>query len=107
MTHESTCYNDNVFRNLFCFVTLTALLAACETSSNSSSSSGSSGSSGSSSGSSGSTSGDPPPVSKVDGGADPQTGEVRFLSLGDSLTQGVGATDESTGSYPALLSAKW
>ena len=32
---------------------------------------------------------------------------VRYLSLGDSLTQGVGAPDEQTGSFPALLAEKW
>ena len=64
----------------------------------------------SSASSSGSTSGQPPPaptVSPVDGGSDPQTGVVRYLALGDSLTQGVGAPNPDTGSYPALLSEKW
>jgi lysophospholipase L1-like esterase len=32
---------------------------------------------------------------------------IRYLSLGDSLTQGVGAPDEQTGSFPALLAEKW
>ena len=32
---------------------------------------------------------------------------VRYLSLGDSLTQGVGAPDEQTASFPALLAEKW
>ena len=32
---------------------------------------------------------------------------VRYLSLGDSVTQGVGAPDEQTGSFPALLAEKW
>ena len=32
---------------------------------------------------------------------------VRYLALGDSLTQGVGATDEQTGAFPALLSERW
>jgi len=48
-----------------------------------------------------------PAVSSADGGADPQTGEVRYLALGDSLTQGVGAPDLDTGSFPALVSERW
>ena len=34
-------------------------------------------------------------------------GEVRYLAIGDSLTQGVGAADESTGAFPALLAGHW
>jgi lysophospholipase L1-like esterase len=34
-------------------------------------------------------------------------GAVRYLALGDSLSQGVGATDEQTGSFPALLADSW
>jgi acyl-CoA thioesterase I len=34
-------------------------------------------------------------------------GAVRYLALGDSLTQGVGAVDESTGAFPALLAERW
>ena len=34
-------------------------------------------------------------------------GAVRYLALGDSLTQGVGAPDESTGAFPALLAEHW
>ena len=34
-------------------------------------------------------------------------GEVRYLAIGDSLTQGVGAADESTGAFPALLAEHW
>lgn len=34
-------------------------------------------------------------------------GDIRYLSLGDSLTQGVGAPDPDSGSFPFLLSAKW
>ena len=37
----------------------------------------------------------------------PDDGSVRYLSLGDSVTQGVGAPDEQTGSFPALLAEKW
>jgi acyl-CoA thioesterase-1 len=32
---------------------------------------------------------------------------VRYLAMGDSLTQGIGATDLETGTFPALLAAKW
>jgi acyl-CoA thioesterase I len=34
-------------------------------------------------------------------------GAVRYLSLGDSLTQGIGAADLDNGTFPALLAAKW
>jgi lysophospholipase L1-like esterase len=34
-------------------------------------------------------------------------GEVRYLAIGDSLTQGVGAADERTGAFPALLAEHW
>ena len=34
-------------------------------------------------------------------------GGVRYLALGDSLTQGVGAPDEQTGAFPALLAERW
>ncbi len=34
-------------------------------------------------------------------------GEVRYLALGDSLTQGVGAVDEQTGAFPALVAEHW
>ena len=37
----------------------------------------------------------------------PDDGSVRYLALGDSVTQGVGARDEQTGSFPALLAEKW
>lgn len=39
--------------------------------------------------------------------AAPVSGGVRYLALGDSLTQGVGAPDESTGAFPALLAEHW
>ncbi len=32
---------------------------------------------------------------------------MRYLALGDSLSQGVGAPDEQTGAFPALLAEKW
>ncbi len=34
-------------------------------------------------------------------------GVVRYLSLGDSLTQGIGAADLETGTFPVLLAEKW
>lgn len=34
-------------------------------------------------------------------------GGVRYLALGDSVTQGVGAVDEQTGAFPALLAEDW
>lgn len=37
----------------------------------------------------------------------PQDGAVRYLALGDSLSQGVGAPDEQTGAFPALLAEQW
>jgi lysophospholipase L1-like esterase len=43
-----------------------------------------------------------PSSESVPGGA-----VVRYLAMGDSLTQGVGATDEPTGAFPALLAGKW
>ena len=32
---------------------------------------------------------------------------IRYLALGDSLTQGIGAPDEQTGAFPALLAERW
>lgn len=32
---------------------------------------------------------------------------MRYLALGDSLSQGVGAPDEQTGAFPALLAEQW
>jgi lysophospholipase L1-like esterase len=45
--------------------------------------------------------------SSTEAAAQPASGAVRYLSLGDSLTQGVGAADLDTGTFPALLAAKW
>jgi acyl-CoA thioesterase-1 len=42
-----------------------------------------------------------PPATSVPGGA------VRYLAMGDSLTQGIGAADLETGTFPALLAQKW
>ncbi|CAN5885115.1 hypothetical protein BH11MYX4_BH11MYX4_03360 [soil metagenome] len=56
------------------------------------------------------TSGPPPTaptVSTVDGGADPQTGEVRYLALGDSISQGVGSADIEAAAFPTRLAERW
>jgi lysophospholipase L1-like esterase len=37
----------------------------------------------------------------------PGAGGIRYLALGDSLTQGVGAPDMETGAFPALLAQRW
>jgi acyl-CoA thioesterase-1 len=47
-----------------------------------------------------------PSTSETDS-AEPSSGGVRYLSLGDSLTQGIGAADLDNGTFPALLAAKW
>jgi acyl-CoA thioesterase-1 len=39
--------------------------------------------------------------------AETSAAAIRYLALGDSLTQGVGAPDERTGAFPALLSERW
>ena len=44
---------------------------------------------------------EPDPTTVASGGV------VRYLSLGDSLTQGIGAADLDTGTFPALLAEKW
>jgi lysophospholipase L1-like esterase len=54
--------------------------------------------------------GPPPPapvVSSVDGGADPVTGEIRYLALGDSISQGKGSPDFETAAFPARLAERW
>ncbi len=45
----------------------------------------------------------PPDTGTTESGS----GAIRYLALGDSLTQGVGAPDEQTGAFPALLSEGW
>jgi acyl-CoA thioesterase-1 len=40
-------------------------------------------------------------------GTETSAAAIRYLALGDSLTQGVGAPDEQTGAFPALLSERW
>jgi lysophospholipase L1-like esterase len=49
----------------------------------------------------------PPGVSDAGGGADPQTGEVRYLSLGDSITQGIGTDNFEKAAFPARLTERW
>lgn len=46
-------------------------------------------------------------MSTVDGGADPATGEVRYLALGDSISQGKGSPDFETAAFPAKLAERW
>jgi acyl-CoA thioesterase-1 len=53
------------------------------------------------------TSGAAESSSPESGAAQPPSGPVRYLSLGDSLTQGIGAADLDTGTFPALLAEKW
>ncbi|MBS2012665.1 MAG: SGNH/GDSL hydrolase family protein [Deltaproteobacteria bacterium] len=95
------------------FVTVALAASGCEKTEDTGSSSGTSGASGSgsSSGTSGSTSsstsGEPPPVSTKDGGVDPTSGEIRYLSIGDSLTQGIGAPNPETEAFPAKLAERW
>ncbi len=48
-----------------------------------------------------------PGVSDAGGGADPRTGEVRYLSLGDSITQGIGTDSFETAAFPARLTERW
>ena len=48
-----------------------------------------------------------PPISNVDGGADPLTGEIRYLALGDSISQGKGSPDFETAAFPARLAERW
>src|SRR5882724_2365041 len=40
-------------------------------------------------------------------GAETSAAAIRYLALGDSLTQGVGAPDGQTGAFPALLTERW
>lgn len=52
----------------------------------------------------------PPPapaVSTVRGGADPKTREIRYLALGDSISQGIGSDDFESAAFPARLAALW
>lgn len=49
----------------------------------------------------------PPAPSSVRGGVNPETGEVRYLAIGDSITQGIGSTDFEADAFPAKLAARW
>lgn len=55
--------------------------------------------------------GPPPPpapaVSTVQGGADPVTGEIRYLALGDSISQGKGTPDFEKVAFPTRLADRW
>ena len=48
-----------------------------------------------------------PSTPSATAGTEPSTAAIRYLALGDSLTQGVGAADEQTGAFPALLAERW
>lgn len=48
-----------------------------------------------------------PSPSSVRGGADPKTGEIRYLAIGDSITQGIGSADFEADAFPAKLAARW
>jgi len=48
-----------------------------------------------------------PTVSTFDGGADPVTGEVRYLALGDSISQGVGSADIEAAAFPTRVAERW
>lgn len=47
------------------------------------------------------------PTSAETADAEPSSGAVRYVSLGDSLTAGIGADDLDKGTFPALLAEKW
>ena len=52
----------------------------------------------------------PPPAPSVStrrGGADPKTREIRYLAMGDSITQGIGSDDFESAAFPARLAALW
>ena len=51
----------------------------------------------------------PPTAQQQDGSTTSAapTDAVRYLALGDSLSQGVGAPDEQTGAFPAQLAEQW
>lgn len=50
---------------------------------------------------------EPPPADSPFAPPDGAAGAVRYLALGDSLTQGVGAPDMETGAFPAQLAQRW
>jgi len=51
----------------------------------------------------GGDSGDDPPAGRIGD----STAQVRYLAMGDSLTQGVGAENIETGAFPARLAERW
>ena len=83
-------------RHLLVVAATVVALVGCSTSENSSSSSSSSSSATAAASQDGSTT-----------SAAPKSGAMRYLALGDSLSQGVGAPDEQTGAFPALLAEQW
>ena len=105
--------------SLHFFVLILAALTACvvTTTPSSSSSNGSSSNNGNDKPPNGSPSGTAtsapttpgatPETPGGSGGGDPTTGEVRYLSFGDSLTAGVGTSDPASDAWPALVAAKW
>lgn len=51
-----------------------------------------------------------PSVSSLEGGADPQTGVIRYLAIGDSISQGKGDGKESdfeSVAFPTKLANRW
>lgn len=47
------------------------------------------------------------PVASGDGGAPPQAGEVRYLAMGDSISQGIGTPNFEAEAFPARLAERW
>ncbi len=47
------------------------------------------------------------PVASGDGGVSPQAGEVRYLAMGDSISQGIGTPNFEAEAFPARLSERW
>ena len=47
------------------------------------------------------------PVAAGDGGVTPRTGEVRYLAMGDSISQGIGTPNFEAEAFPARLSERW
>lgn len=55
----------------------------------------------------GSGGGDEPAAEPGGPAATTADGQVRYMAIGDSLSQGEGAVDEATGSFPARLAEDW
>ena len=47
------------------------------------------------------------PVASGDGGATTQVGEVRYLAMGDSISQGIGTPNFEAEAFPARLAERW